>query len=194
MRSKKEFENEKYFGLQKFRRISDAFNVMSGEWGEVNNDCYKNLLIMQDNDFKSFIFGRALKCCIRYKLGLISQEEYEKALWLGNCSSDYLMDCDFFLHSEVGRCFYTCRMSLKDDAVHLWNKKQWRYYDELFGLYEIDKIIEKAQKAVSDDFEKNGGTEVNDLPREEREDMVYYIMESIIYDLPENEISFFMFS
>lgn len=146
MRSKEDFENERYFGLQKFKTANEAFNVMSGEWGEnCDGISQEKLLILNDDDFKQLMFDRSLMCCIRYKLGLIDKKEYEYALWLDEWSNDYLMDLDFFLYSKVGKCFYTCRMNFKDDAVYMWNKRQWGYYQELFYLYDIASITDNAE-------------------------------------------------
>ena len=36
MRTQKEFENERYYGLQKFDYPQEAFKVMEGVWGESN--------------------------------------------------------------------------------------------------------------------------------------------------------------
>lgn len=160
MRSKEEFENERNFGLQKFDTPKEAFDVMSGEWGE-NSEAISQgqLFILCDDDFKKLMFERSLMCCIKYKLGLINKEEYEYSLWLDEWSNDYLMDCDFFLYSEVGKCFYTCRMSFKDDQVYMWNQRQWAYYRELFELYDIASITDKAQYVVDRYFEENKNTE-----------------------------------
>lgn len=158
MRSKTEFENERYFGLQKFNKAKDAFNVMVGLWSE-RFESQEELYILQDEEFKMKMLDRALECCIKYRLGLITKEKYEAALWLDNVSSDYLMDFDFFLQSSVGKCYYTCRMNFKDDAVNEWNKRQWGYYEELFDLYDIADIVKDAQYVVDAFFDENKGEE-----------------------------------
>ena len=158
MRTKEEFENERYFGLQKFETAGEAFKVMSGEWSEAY-ETQEQLFIMCDEDFKKLMLDRSLKCCIRYKLGLINKEEYKYSLWLDEWSNDYLMDCDFFLYSEVGKCFFTCRMNFKDDQVYMWNQRQWGYYRELFELYDIASISDKAQYVVDCYFEENKNTD-----------------------------------
>ena len=36
-------------------------------------------------------------------------------------------------------------MNFKDDAVYMWNKRQWGYYQELFYLYDIASISDNAE-------------------------------------------------
>ena len=193
MRSKEEFENERYFGLQKFKTANEAFSVMSGEWGEnCEGISQEKLLILCDKDFKKLMFDRSLKCCIRYKLGLIDKKEYEYALWLGEWSSDYLMDCDFFLYSEVGKCFYTCRMNFKDDQVYMWNQRQWGYYRELFKLYDIASISDKAAYIVDRYFDENKNTDylLSIEPNGAVEEDAFNIYEDItsfVYDKEKNQ-------
>ena len=149
MRTEKEFEEERYFGLQRFDNPEEAFDVMCGYWGGSVDDCYKELLILTDESFPKVILKRALQKMCDYKLGRISWEDCSKALGLSQTVSDYLLDFDFFLYSSKSGWYYTCRMSFKDDYVYMWNKRQWRYYEELSDLYSFKKIVGSALETVS---------------------------------------------
>ena len=148
MRTKKEFEDERYFGIQKFTEPMEAFKVMEGRWGESGMDTQTDLLILTDETFRKAILIRAIEKYAEYKNGKISWEECSKALGTGNEVSDYLLDFDFFLYSKLTKNYYTCRMSFKDDHVTQWNDRQWEYYEELSEFYSFDMIIEKAKSLI----------------------------------------------
>ena len=67
MRTKKEFEEERYFGLQKFNTPGEAFGVMEGIWGDINADDSKNLHILTDETFEKAIASNVLKLYLDYK-------------------------------------------------------------------------------------------------------------------------------
>ena len=65
MRTQQEFENERYFGLQKFDNPQDAFKVMEGAWGETNADDNRELHILTDDTFeKAVLFLLTLRVYI----------------------------------------------------------------------------------------------------------------------------------
>ena len=150
MRSKEEFQNERYFGLQKFNTPEEAFKVMEGIWGEINHDDSKELHIFTDEAFLSTILSRAITIYLDYKEGEKTEEALNRAFGLGEDIDDTLLDFDFFLYSQKGNCYYTCRMSIKDDAVYMWNDRQWGYFEELWEAYSLKEVIKEAISLVED--------------------------------------------
>jgi hypothetical protein len=159
MRTEKEFEEERYYGLQRFDNPEEAFDVMCGYWGENAGESETELQILTDESFPKVIFRRALQRMCDYKMGEISWEDCSKALGLSQTVSDYLLDFDFFLNSSKSGRYYTCRMSFKDDYVYMWNKRQWEYYEELSELYSFKEIAENAKEIVG----KYEGTDYDSL-------------------------------
>lgn len=172
MRTQKEFEEERYFGIQKFTDPVEAFKVMEGRWGEYGgvDGTQTDLLVATPKTFKKVILTRAIEKYAEYKDGKIAWEDCSKALGIGDNVTDYLLDFDFFLYSEQTKSYYTCRMSFKDDFVTEWNKRQWEYYEELYELYSFDLIVEKARNLVDplyEDGHKPTENEWDDLYNEE---------------------------
>ena len=66
MRTKKEFEDERYFGIQKFTEPMEAFKVMEGRWGESGMDTQTDLLILTDETFRKAILIRAIEKYAEY--------------------------------------------------------------------------------------------------------------------------------
>ncbi|MCR4602160.1 MAG: hypothetical protein K5683_01330 [Prevotella sp.] len=87
------------------------------------------------------------------KDGKITWEECSQALDLSEKVTDYLLDFDFFLYSKFTKCYYTCRMTMKDDLVYMWNKRQWGYYNELSELYSLELLVGKAMSLVDSLYE-----------------------------------------
>jgi len=139
MRTEKEFEEERFFGIQKFSTPEEAFKVLEGKWGT--------------DAFKKAILIRAVEKYFEYKNGKITWEKCSQALDLSENVTDYLLDFDFFLYSKFTKCYYTCRMTMKDDLVCMWNKRQWGYYNELSELYSFDLLVEKAMSLVDSLYE-----------------------------------------
>ena len=78
MRTPQEFENERYFGLQKFDNPQDAFKVMEGAWGETNADDNRELHILTDDTFEKAVLLRAIEIRLNYLCGKITEEEYNE--------------------------------------------------------------------------------------------------------------------
>ena len=156
MKSKEQFENERYFGLQKFDTAEEAFSVMEGIWGERNEDDSKELHILTDETFKTSILSRAILIYLDYKEGEKTEEELNKAFGLGEDINDSLLDFDFFLYSQKSNCYFTCRMSMKDDAVYMWNDRQWGYFKDLWEAYSLKEVIKEAITLVNGAEEKIG--------------------------------------
>ena len=161
MRTKKEFEEERYFGLQKFNKPEEAFGVMEGIWGDYNADDSKNLHILTDETFEKVIASNALKLDLDYKEGNITEEKLNRAFGLDEDIDDSLFDFDFFLYSQKTNSYFTCRMSIKDDAVYMWNDRQWGYFEELWEAYSLKEVIKRTIKAA-----KEAGSEEKDFDRE----------------------------
>lgn len=154
MRTKKQFLEERYFGIQKFINANEAFDVIKGEWGENNAAIGQaNLVVADDESFRDVIYARAAEKYIDYKEGKITKDECNKAIGIGDSNgtiSDYLLDFDFILYSKLNGFYYTCRMSFKQDLVYQWNKRQWGYYNELSELYDFKGIAEDVSYKVDE--------------------------------------------
>lgn len=159
MRTKEQFENEIYYGIQKFTSPSEAFKTIRGQWTDDNLACESNIVIMDDETFPHEIFCRAFLKYSEYKLGQITKYECDKALGKrADNITDYLLDFNFFLYSGLNGCFYTSRMEYKDDFVYMWNERQWDIYYELSQLYSFDKLVKDAQT-----FWKEHDFEISDM-------------------------------
>ena len=149
MRSKKEQDEERYFGLQEFDKYEDAFEVMKGSWGETNGDAFKSLYIADDSEFCKMIILRAAEKYMEYKDGKISRDDCDKALLMSEeCRTDYLVDFDFFLWSKKSGRYFTSRMSFCDDGCNLWNERQWSYFQDLLEIYDFDEMVDRAIQMV----------------------------------------------
>ena len=51
-------------------------------------------------------------------------------------------------------------MSMKDDAVYMWNDRQWGYFEELWEAYSLKEVIKRTIKAA-----KEAGSEDKDFDR-----------------------------
>ena len=157
MRSKKAFEEERYFGLQKFNKPEEAFKVMEGIWGEINGDRdSNNLHILTDETFEKAIISQALEIYLNYKEGKKTQKEFETAFGMNDDITSELFDFDFFLYSQKTNCYFTCRMTMKDDGVDIWNERQWGYFEELWELYSLKSVILKAVNLAEDAIKRIG--------------------------------------
>ena len=170
----KEFiDSKRYFGLQRFTDPSEALIVMEGSWGIEDEEGQPKLLIaISDDIFKKAILRRAVEKYLDYKMGEISLEDCNTALGIGEDISDYLLDFDFLLYSDISKCYYTSRMFFKDDYVTEWNDTQWEYYSELYELYSFDGIAEKAKEIIDLYFEKY----VTQIEKEDKDFILTEIM------------------
>lgn len=155
MRTEKEFKEERFFGLQKFKTFEKAFNVMAGQWGEAV-DGQPEIVIATEKLFKKAILARAIEKYIDYKVGKISLEACNRDLGLGKDTTDYLLDFDFILHAKTLNSFYTSRMGMKDDGVTKWNDRQWKYFAEIYSAYSFGAIVSKAKGLVESYCKKWG--------------------------------------
>jgi len=149
MRTKEEFENERYFGIQKFDTFEEALAVMKGKWGIEALETQSKLLIADDDNFKDAVLLRAIERVCEARLGNLDWEKCKMDLGLSKKKiTDYLLDFDFLLYSKKKNCYFTSRMSYKDDHVNEWNKRQWGYYYELSDLYSFPQIAKKSISLV----------------------------------------------
>ena len=171
MRSKKEQEEERYFGIQKFETPEEAFKVMEGSWGDRGTDTESSLFICTDEQFEKAIFVRAAEKYIEYKEGKITLEECNRKLLRNDELTDYLVDFDFFLMSKKANGYFTSRMSFKDDYCNLWNERQWGYFYELLETYSFAANVEEAIAMVDRLWDKYGEDTVNEICAEKE---IYY--------------------
>ena len=129
---------------------------MEGIWGDINADDSKNLHILTDETFEKAIASNVLKLYLDYKEGDITEEKLNRAFGLDEDIDDSLFDFDFFLYSQKTNSYFTCRMSMKDDAVYMWNDRQWGYFNELWEAYYLKEVIKKAITLVDEAEEKIG--------------------------------------
>jgi len=149
MRTKEEFENERYFGIQKFDTFEEAVAVMKGKWGIEGFETQSKLLIADDDIFKDAVLLRAIERVCEARLENLDWEKCKMDLGLSKKkNTDYLLDFDFLLYSKKKNCYFTCRMSFKDDFVYMWNDRQWGYYNELSDLYSFPQIAKKSISLV----------------------------------------------
>ena len=149
MRTKEDFENERFYGIQKFDTFEEAFAVMRGKWGKEGCEPYYNLLLADDEIFKAAVLLRAIKRVCEARLGNLDMKKCKMDLGLSKKNfTDYLLNFDFLLYSKGKNCYFTSRMSFKDDGVSEWNDRQWGYYYELFDLYSFPQIAKDAISLV----------------------------------------------
>lgn len=67
MRTEKEFEEERFFGIQKFSTPEEAFKVLEGKWGTDALDTQEKFLVATDETFKKAILIRAVEKYLEYK-------------------------------------------------------------------------------------------------------------------------------
>lgn len=145
---KKTFGTEN-FGIQKFSNSEEAWDMMSGDWGEQACDSEKNLKILTDDSFKREVLIRAVEKAHEYLVDKsITKEKYMDSLLLSNNNTDYLLDFNFFYYSNKNCVYYTSRMDFKDDYNHLWGPHQWNIFYELMNLVNIDSLVQKAISLV----------------------------------------------
>ena len=155
MRSTEQFENERYFGIQKFDTLGEAVAVMRGKWGEEAFETQSKLLIADDDIFKKSVMRRAVERVCEARLENLDWEKCKTDLGLSKKkNTDYLLDFDFLLYSKKKNCYFTCRMSYKDDFVYMWNDRQWGYYYELSDLYSFPEIAKKSISLVDSYIKK----------------------------------------
>ncbi len=87
MRTKEQFENERYYGIQKFETQEEAFKVMNGEWGAPGADVFTKLVIADDEEFPKVILKRAIMKWLEYKYKKITLKECRKSF----SQTDYLL-------------------------------------------------------------------------------------------------------
>lgn len=163
MRTKKEQEEERYFGIQKFDTPEEAFAVMEGSWGTMGTDTESDVFICADEQFEKAILMRAVEKYVEYKEGKISIEECNRAILRTDVYTDYLVDFDFLLLSKKANGYFTSRMSFKDDACNVWNERQWGYFYELVETYSFNELVDEAVKLVDELWDDYGIDVFNEI-------------------------------
>ena len=159
-------ENKNVFGLQSFTDASEAWKVMSSDFGSYEID----LQILNDNTFVKAVMEQIIIRVVDYKTGRISREELEFSLGVNSEAMDtYMVNFNFFLYSQKNKKFYTsiietdngsCSGALSEDEINLFN--------ELYTTYHFDDLIRRSIDFVNSKisvFEKYD----NDLMEEIRE-------------------------
>ena len=163
MRTQKQQEEERYFGIQKFDTTEEAFEVMEGNWGSRGTDAEANVLICMDEQFGKAILLRAAEKYIEYKEGTISLDDCNRALMIDEEFNDYLVDFDFLLLSKKTNSCFASRMSFKDDACNVWNERQWGYFYELAETYSFEENVQKAMSLVDTLWDDYGIDTINEI-------------------------------
>ncbi|MBQ2563440.1 MAG: hypothetical protein II559_08510 [Muribaculaceae bacterium] len=149
MRKKEAFENERYYGIQKFYKPQDAFYTMSDFWGEEGIYCGTGNLVVGEHHFLERILERIAEKLFDCEEKKVSKENCSYALGTSKSKTlDYLLDFNFFFFSARNQCFYTSRMEFKDDAVDEWNQRQWGYYYEIYSSYHFDKFVKYVREEI----------------------------------------------
>ena len=97
-------ENINVYGLQSFTDASEAWKVMSSDFGSYEID----LQILNDNTFVKAVMEQIIIRVVDYKTGRISREELEFSLGVNSEAMDtYMVNFNFFLYSQKNKKFYT---------------------------------------------------------------------------------------
>ena len=148
MRKKEAFENECYYGIQKFYKPQDAFCTMSDFWGQ-GMCCGTENLVVGEHHFLERILERITVKLFDCEEKKVSKENCSYALGTSKLKTlDYLLDFNFFFFSARNQCFYTSRMEFKDDFVYQWNQRQWGYYYEIYSSYHFDKFVKYVREEI----------------------------------------------
>ena len=84
------------YGLQSFIDASEAWKVMSSNFGSYEID----LQILNDNTFVKAVMEQIIIRLVDYKTGRISREELEFSLGMNSEGMDtYMINFNFFLYS-----------------------------------------------------------------------------------------------
>ena len=148
VKAEKKVREERYYGIQAFDNVEDAWYVMAGEFsGQCEGLGDGRLFILDDETFETIIFERAVIAYCECKLGKITKEQLKYRLRLGNGQySDYLLDFNFFHRSEYTGKYYTSRMEYRDDGRYRWDKRQWNIYDELYKIHDFRGLVKAAKR------------------------------------------------
>ena len=148
MRNNEDFENERFYGIQKFIKPQDAFCTMSDFWGKEASYGAENLVVGEHHFLERILERIAVKQfdCEEKK---VSKQKCSYALGTSKLNTlDYLLDFNFFFFSARNQCFYTSRMEFKDDYVYQWNQRQWGYYYEIYSSYHFDKLVKFVREEI----------------------------------------------
>lgn len=158
--------NKNVYGLQSFTDPSEAWKVMSSDFGSYEID----MQILNDKTIVKAVMEQIIIRVIDYKTGRISREELEFSLGMNPDGMDsYMVNFNFFLYSPKNKKFYTsiietknacCSGALSEDEKALFNG--------LYTTYHFDDLIRRSLDFVNSKsslFEKYD----NDLMEEIRE-------------------------
>lgn len=132
--------DEKHYGIQSFDTFEEAFDNIKDGYGVDYDD--SNIIIMDDEMFTEHIVDRIdmmVECDYDGDYNAAYEDCKNKAL-----NTDYLLDFNFFLYSKRNNKFYTSLMEIKDDAMHMWSKRQWAIFHELKESYDFVDLIESV--------------------------------------------------
>ena len=130
------------YGLQSFIDASEAWKVMSSNFGSYEID----LQILNDKTFVKAVMEQIIIRVVDYKIGRISREELEFSLGMNpEGMGTYMINFNFFLYSQKNKKFYTsivetengsCSGALSEDEKALFN--------ELYTTYHFDDLIRRS--------------------------------------------------
>lgn len=145
--------DETYFGLQSYSDPSEAWYVMSANWGgdSVPKE-EKEIAILDDELFPLMIKQRATVIAAMYLIGEIDKPTHDDALNVSQFTSYLLLDFNFFYYSSFGRRFYTYR----EGKTYIWSDRQWQIFKELSAIHDFKGICKEAIKTAKDLKKKFG--------------------------------------
>lgn len=141
--------DEKHCGIQSFNTFEEAFDNVKDGYGVNYDDT--NIVIMDDEMFTEHIVCRIdtmVECDYDGDYNAAYDDCKKKLL-----NTDYLLDFNFFLYSKRNNKFYTSLMEFKDDAMHMWSKRQWDIFHELKESYGFEDLIESVFADCEEDEE-----------------------------------------
>ena len=157
--------NINVYGLQSFTDASEAWKVMSNDFGS----CEIDLQILNDNTFVKAVMEQIIIRVVDYKTGRISREELEISLGVNNEAMDTLVNFNFFLYSQKNKKFYTSIIETENACCSgVLSENGKALFNELYTTYHFDDLIRRSLdfvKSKSSIFEQYE----NDLLEEIRE-------------------------
>lgn len=130
------------YGLQSFTDPSEAWKVMSGDFGSYEID----LQILNDKTFVKAVMEQIIIRIVDYKTGRISREELEFSLGVNREGMDtYMVNFNFFLYSQKNNIFYTSIVETANGSCSdALSEEEKVLFNELYTTYHFDDLIRRS--------------------------------------------------
>ena len=130
------------YGLQSFTDPSEAWKVMSSDFGSYEID----LQILNDKTFVKAVMEQIIIRIVDYKTGRISREELEFSLGVNREGMDtYMVNFNFFLYSQKNNIFYTSIVETANGSCSdALSEEEKVLFNELYTTYHFDDLIRRS--------------------------------------------------